>query len=412
MRVNGIIAEYNPFHNGHKFHIETAKAQTGADFTVVVMSGNFVQRGEPALMDKYTRAKMALLSGADLVLELPALFATASAEYFALGGVGLLDKLGVVDYLSFGSERGDIADLRSIATLLHENKAVIDEQIKDFLKQGHTYPQARAMAIKNVISTEFSSDMLDTFEDVLHSPNNILGIEYCKALLSLGSDIIPTTIKRVGGGYHDTKPGEPFGSALSIRNALACGKSMADLKPQIPEEAFALFEQAVTEKRFVDANDFSQALYYKLISECESGFEQYLDVTKEISDRIKNELCHYTNFTDFCQLLKTKDITYTRISRCLVHILLNITKAQMEQALKQGMIPYARILGFRKEAAPLLTAIKQKGQVPLISKLADTNDTLGESALNFLEHDLFCGKIYRGAAHWYSNEYSTPLIIL
>ncbi len=412
MKVNGIIAEYNPFHKGHKFHIETAKAQTGADFTVVVMSGNFVQRGEPALMDKYTRAKMALLSGADLVLELPALFATASAEYFALGGVSLLDKLGVVDYLSFGSECGDIAGLRSIATLLHKNKEVIDEQIKEFLKQGHTYPKARALAIKNVISTGISSDMLDTFENVLHSPNNILGIEYCKALLSLNSNITPTTIKREGAGYHDTKLDETFGSALSIRNALANGDELSILKSQIPEEFYALFEQMVLDNCTVDANDFSQALYYKLINECESGFEQYLDVTKEISDRIKNELCHYTNFTDFCQLLKTKDITYTRISRCLVHILLNITKMQMEQAIEQGIVSYARILGFRKEAAPLLTAIKQNGVVPLLSKLADAKEFLDEATLQALEHDIFCGKIYRGAAHWYPNEYSTPMIIL
>ena len=194
MRVNGIISEYNPFHNGHKYLLTESKKATSADYTVIVMSGNFVQRGAPALINKYKRAEMALQNGADLVLELPKYYATASAEYFAMGGISLLDKLGVVTNLSFGSECGDLAVLEKIARILVEEPNDYTILLRENLKKGQSYPTARTNAL-----LEYNADFGE-YKDVLSSPNNILGIEYLKALLKRKSSIQPYTLLRTGAG--------------------------------------------------------------------------------------------------------------------------------------------------------------------------------------------------------------------
>ncbi|MBR4277086.1 MAG: nucleotidyltransferase family protein, partial [Lachnospiraceae bacterium] len=197
MIVNGIIAEYNPFHNGHIAHLEKTKEQTNADYTIVAMSGNFVQRGAPAVVDKYVRTKMALEGGADLVLEIPTCYSTSSAEYFASAGVALLDKIGVVDYLSFGSESGDIEILNHIASILLEEPPEFSEYMQRYLREGYTYPLARNNAL-----IQYENSLFDATR-VLESPNNILAIEYIKAILRRESTITPFTIKRQGSNYHD-----------------------------------------------------------------------------------------------------------------------------------------------------------------------------------------------------------------
>src|SRR5690554_4412644 len=194
MKVVGIIAEYNPFHNGHQHHILEAKKQTGADYVIVVMSGNFVQRGAPSIINKYSRAKAALESGADLVFELPVIYSTASAQYFSLGAISLLDKLGLVDYVCFGSESGDIESLTYIAKYLHNNSYEYNKDINNLMKNGITFPEARQIAIKN------NNNTID--DNVISSPNNILGIEYIKAILELNSNIIPVSISRIESAYH------------------------------------------------------------------------------------------------------------------------------------------------------------------------------------------------------------------
>ena len=211
MKTVGIIAEYNPFHNGHAYHIRKAKELTHADYCVVVMSGDFVQRGAPAIMDKYLRAESALLNGADLVLELPVCYSISSAEHFARSSVALLDKLGVVDTLCFGSECGDIRVLTEFAQALTDESPVFKKTLDREIRIGHTYPQARNTAL------EISAPHLTSYINVLTSPNNILGIEYCKALLFWKSTIVPYTVKRAGSSYHDNSLDTGFCSALAIR---------------------------------------------------------------------------------------------------------------------------------------------------------------------------------------------------
>ena len=238
MKVVGIIAEYNPFHNGHLHHLQESIRLSLADYTIVVMSGNFMQRGTPALMDKYHRAKAALSCGADLVLELPAYYATGSAEYFALGGISLLDKLGVVSHLCFGSECGDLDFLSKVAQITSEESEAYQKCLQAHIKSGKSYPSARTAAIIEVCP-ELSSSVSG-----LTTPNNILGIEYLKALYRLNSNIEPYTIQRVSSHYHDQKLKESYSSASAIRNVIK-SEEFESLKSQaihISSQLYKLIE--------------------------------------------------------------------------------------------------------------------------------------------------------------------------
>ncbi len=454
MKVNGIIAEYNPFHNGHLYQLETSRKRTGADYTVVVMSGNFTQRGEAAILSKYVRTEMALRCGADLVLELPALFAAGSAEFFATGAAALLDRLGVVDYLCFGSECGNAKKLTELAKILAEEPEDFKRLLQGKLAQGMNFPAARASALQEAFPSAEDIDV------ILKAPNNILGLEYAKALLCRGSAIKLCTITRMGSGYHSDKIEGTYPSALSIRKALLCpsqscakipsGKETNNryqaipgsdpqvpealhspipealhspgpipeaLQGQMPEAALLLLGIALKSDTPIQNNDFSGLLHYKLLSEEAYGFEKYLDVSHDLSGRIQNLIYQYRDFDSFCNALKTKDMTYTRISRCLLHILLNITKEDLARSQALGWVPYARILGLRKSASPLLGAIKSNASVPLISKLADAGHILEGEPLQMLADDIRISHIYNSVIALKSgrpmrNEYATPIVVL
>lgn len=411
MRVNGIIAEYNPFHNGHGYHIDAAKKQNNADYTIIAMSGNFMQRGEPALIDKYKRAEMALLNGADLVLELPAFYSASSAEFFARGGVTLLDKLGVVDSLCFGSECGDVDVLRRIAEILADEPEKYVSSLRRYIKDGLSYPTARTNALLEYDPT------LSNFHDVLSSPNNILGMEYIKTLILRKSSIQPVTTKRIGSSYHDLRLGINQSSAKAIRQVLYNNQDLSCVREQMPESAYRIMEEFLRESRPVLSNDLSSVLLYKLLQEKDDGYEKYLDVSPELSDRIINHLYEFKDFESFCTLLKTKDMTHTRISRCLLHILLNIETKTMQAYRRKDYIPYARVLGFRKESSPLLTAIKEMSSIPMVTKLADAEDILNAPAYAMLERELKIDEIYQSVAATFAgvplkNELSKPIVIV
>lgn len=411
MKVNGIIAEYNPFHNGHQHHLEFAKERNHADYTIIAMSGNFVQRGAPALLDKYSRAQMALSCGADLVLELPTCYSASSAEYFATGAVSLLDKLGVVTHLCFGSECGDNDALKKIATIFLEEPEEYKEALQSFLKQGHTYPSARTWALLQY------DPSLSAYKDILSMPNNILGIEYVKALMRRGSKLIPDTSRRVGSDYHDKRLGTNQSSALAIRQAIFSRQDYDFLESQMPGSAYKIMAENLKQAYYIKSDDFSNILLYKLLADREEGYTGYLDVSDELSDRIRNNLYHFGSFENFCDLLKSKDVTYTRISRSLLHILLDMKKETLEHYKTLDYIPYARVLGFRKSATPLLSAIKEHSSIPLVTKLADADKQLSPSALAMLKDELRMSEIYAGVAaiktqQTMQNEYSTPIVIL
>ena len=411
MRVNGIIAEYNPFHNGHKYHLESSRLRTGADYTIVAMSGNFVQRGAPALVHKYARAQMALQNGADLVLEIPSFYACGSAEYFAHGAVTMLDRLGVVDNLCFGSECGQIDILMKIGDILAKEPESFRKRLNTRLAQGHSFPTARSLALMEECPSV--NDALDVFT----SPNNILGIEYIKSLIRRDSSIKPVTIKRAGAEYHEKRLCENNASALALRQSIFSGQALSSIKNHMPDNAFTILEHAFSQLQPMSTKDFSQLLLYKLLLEQAKGYEEYLDVNSDLSDKIRKMLYQYSDFDSFCDLLKSKNITHTRLSRCMMHILLNIYTDDIEQYKALDVVPYARVLGIKKDAAPLLSAIKQNSAIPMISKLADAHKILDEASLKMLEKDIQISHIYNAveAAKNQSpirNEYSTPIIVL
>ncbi len=394
MKTVGIIAEYNPFHNGHAYHIRKAKELTGADYCIVVMSGDFVQRGAPAMMDKYLRTRIALMNGADLVLELPAYYALGSAEYFAGGAVTLLDKLSVVDNLCFGSECGDVELLTTFARLLLHEDEVFKQTLDQCLRDGHSYPQARNAAI------EASAPHLTAHTNILSNPNNILGIEYCKALLKRESAVRPCTIRRTGAAYHDESMYADFCSARALREALKCSDTPGSILNQMPAAAHPLMKEQYLKTYPVFADDLSLLMHYRLLSEPSGEFTCYPDIDRELSDRIIKLLPQYQDFPSFCDLLKSKNRTYTRISRSLLHILLEIYREDLACYLAKDQIFYARMLGFRESAGPLLSAIKQKTAVPLLSKLADAGNLLTPTGMHMLEKDIYASHVYQSIVRY------------
>lgn len=410
-KANGIVAEYNPFHNGHLFQLTDAREKTGADYTIVVMSGNFTQRGTPALINKYDRARMALQCGADLVLELPILYAASSAEFFATGAVSMLDKLGVTDYLCFGSECGDLTILQHIADILAKEPPEYTSHLKSSLRQGMSYPIARTDAL---IHTDPS---LNDCDDILKSANNILAIEYLKALKRRKSSILPVTTLRNTSGYHDRMMNQYFSSALALRQAVYDNCDPGIFASQMPPQAYEILADALQNQSVLQLNDLSSQLHYKLLSLTDTGYSQYLDVSEDLSDRIRKHLYHFKDYRSFCDLLKTKELTYTRISRCLLHILLDITKEDMILAKEHDYICYARVLGFQRDAAPLLSEIKKRSSIPMITKLSDAENNLPEDVFAYLKKEQRMNTIYAGCMSNHSaqpmqNEYSTPLVIL
>lgn len=412
MKVCGIIAEYNPFHNGHLHHIRESVRLSNSDFTIVVMSGNFMQRGTPALMDKYYRTKAALSCGADLVLELPSYYAAGSAEYFALGEISLLDKLGVVTHLCFGSECGDLGFLSTVAGITGDESDAYQKCLQSHIKSGKSFPSARTAAILEVCP-ELSSSISE-----LTSPNNILGIEYIKAIQKLNSSILPITLKRCGSDYHDIRLGVNQSSATAIRQAIYSKVHPEDLKNQMPESSFQILSDYMRENKPVFLQDLSEILYYKLLTERDNGFTDYIDVSQSLSDRICKNLYAFDGFEAFCDLLKTKDVTYSRISRCLLHILLDMRKIELEHYINElGITPYARILGFRKSSATLLKEISKASAIPLITKLADAQNILSDDAYSMLRKEILINDIYSSIRASKSktpmiNEYSTPIVIV
>lgn len=410
MKTVGLITEYNPFHKGHLYHLNKAKELTGADRAIVVMSGDFVQRGVPAITDKFTRAHMALAEGADLVLELPCIYATSSAEYFALGAVSLLTKLECVDYLCFGSECGDISLLSHIADFLLEEPLEYQAALRTYIQSGKSYPAARLAAL-----TDTCSEDSVLLKALLTSPNNILALEYLKALKKLQSSIIPFTIQRVGADYHADQLASDFSSATALRKAILTeGNNPLLLHQQVPPHAAQILTNALADDNAVNPNDFSAFLSYALLMNKEH-LNSYLDVDSDLADRIVKMLPKYTDYTSFASLLKTKAYTHTRITRSLCHILLDIQKEHMSTYLSEGICFYAKTLGFRREASPLFKVLKEQSTIPLITKLSKASSVLSATGQTMFLQDLKASEIYHSRPQKKRpayNEYTRPLIIL
>ena len=405
MKIVGLITEYNPFHAGHLYHMQQARKLTGADYCVVLMSGSFVQRGEPAIFDKYRRTKAALLAGADLVLEMPVAFSTASAHEFAAYGVALLSAIGV-DAVVFGSECGQIEFLKQAASALNHESAEFQERLRKGLKAGLTYPQARAKAL----------EMEDTWASVLTSPNNILGIEYLRAAEDLHSPMEFYTISRKGSGYHeDTLADANFPSASAIRgiirNSLSKDKDLLDiLASHLPAVTHPAYTGAVPV--FVD--DFS-GLLNATVLQMQATFS-IADLSPELAARLTKPPYFPLSFEERIQALKTRQLTYTRVSRALLHLVLGMREEDISRWKDEGYALYARILGFRRQSSPLLSCLHKKSSIPLITKMADAAQSLAPSALALLEQEVYASHLYQTVrmkrSGVFQNEYTEGLVFV
>ena len=412
MKIVGIIAEFNPFHNGHRRIFEKAR-ESGADHIVVVMSGDYVQRGLPAITDKFTRCAYALDQGADLVLELPIYYSLGSAEFFASGAISVLNHLGCVDTLLFGSEYEDISTTMEVAKILLEEPVEYTSQLKKASKEGLSYPAARQKALTSVLPS------LSDKSDLIVSPNNILGIEYTKALLRSGSTIEPMTISRSDNGYSSTVlPSEgSFASATSIREILFqknSAESKEILAPFLPESVLEnlVNYNEITGYSYGSSNAFSDLLKYKLMLERYEGYGQYWDINEDLSAKIANHLNDYTGFEEFALSLKSKDITYTRLCRSLMHILFNMTDDKVASYQQDNYTTYLRVLGLKRASSGLLKNINSNSDKPLIQNLRKAGLSLTDLEKQLLNETVAASSIY-DFCHCKNakNEYSKEIVL-
>lgn len=341
MKIAAFICELNPLHEGHCHFISEARRKTGADYLIALMSGDFVQRGEPAVLPMHERAECALHAGADLVLQLPDVYACASAQYFAEGGVRLLDSLNCVDALCFGAECADGELLFKTVDLLNSFHKDMQPLIRKHLTEGMTYASARSKALEDLLR-EHEPALADQVSDLMRAPNNQLALAYLQAMHSIHSSMTPCTVPRDPG----------FKSSSQIRRELFNDTSSASEDP------------------YLIADDFSLLLKDRLLRSDADALSDYLDVTPDLAHRIKNKQNEFLSWSQFTDLLHTKEMTRARISRCLCHILLGIRKDDLSRDIR-----YLRILGFNRKAAPLLSYLKECSALPLITKQdADQRD--------------------------------------
>ncbi|MBR5302595.1 MAG: nucleotidyltransferase family protein [Clostridia bacterium] len=370
MQVCGVICEYNPFHKGHALHLEKARALCGADYIVCVMSGSVTQRGVFALHDKWTRARMALMSGADLVLELPARFSAAPAPEFASGGVSLLSSLGVVTHLSFGCEAQALPQLEAAARLLDDESPAFRASLRAHLDQGLPYPRARALAAQQAAGID---------SELIALPNASLAIEYLHAL---PDHIRPVPVVREGSGYHDASL-SALSSATAIRAALRRG-DLANALAAVPHAG--LLEQAQAHGDFHEEESLTMALLYRLRTMSPQALRAIAGMEEGLEHRFLAAAHTARTRDELILSVKSKRYTYARLSRICLNILLGVTR----NFTAENAVPtYARVLGFRREATPLLRAIKENASVPLVTKAADFNRADPLFSLDIRAQDLW-----------------------
>ncbi|MGX9133559.1 nucleotidyltransferase [Rummeliibacillus sp. JY-2-4R] len=368
MIATGVIVEYNPFHNGHLYHIKQSREHTDADVMIAVMSGHFLQRGEPAFVDKWTRTKMALESGADLVIELPYVFATAQASEFAKGGVLLLEALQC-DYFSFGSEQGDIMPFLDTYSLLTTRRAEFQQSIKEHVKSGLSYPQSLNIAYQQLIP---NSDV--TYAD-LTKPNNILGYHYVENSMKYHTKVKPVTIKRIQAGYHDAiSEGTTIASATGIRQAILDQDSINSVTTFLPEASFNELTKWYNEyHHFASWELFWPLLKFSILRLKPEQIASYAEVTEGIEFLILEAAKDCNDFSSFMQKVKSKRYTWTRIQRMLTHIFTNFTWQQLRSS---NLPSYIRLLGMTQNGQRYLSERKKSFTLPLISRVASSSDSM------------------------------------
>jgi len=353
LKTLGIITEYNPFHNGHKYHLEKSKEISNSDAIICVMSGHFLQRGTPAIMDKWTRTRNAIENGVDLVIELPTVYSMNSAEFFAKGSVEILNSLNIVNTLSFGSENGNIEPFLKTGKIFSDEPKEFKSLLKKHLSDGIVFPKARELALK---------EYLEENSVINSKPNNILGIEYSKAIFSTSSNIELKTITRTSNDYHDNTLTGNISSATAIRNTIKSNMNFNDIKNSIPKSTYDSFVKNKDDLVFRD--DFEDLIFYKIRSMNLTELKNIHDITEGLENRIKKAALETETLEELILKIKTKRYTYTRIQRILFKILLDIKKDNIYHSPR-----YIRVLGFNKKGQNLIKQINEKSDIPVITNL-------------------------------------------
>lgn len=380
MKSVGVVVEYNPFHNGHAFHLEESKKATGADIVIAAMSGNFLQRGEPALVSKWTRAKMALSSGVDIVFELPYQYASQQAEIFANGSVSLLSSAGC-NTICFGSESGNIDAFEKTYLFMQENDTLFQQKVQEHIQKGISYPRALSLAFHDLGA---DNSLID-----LSKPNNILGFQYVKAAKRQKQPINMYTVTRKSAGYHDADfNSDTIASATSIRKALFSDRQELDeIQPFVP---YSSFEQLLEYKKiygvFHHWELYWPFLKFRLLQSSPDELRTIYEVEEGIENRLLSQVVDADSFFNFMNRIKTKRYTWTRLQRICLHILVNAKKTEM--GLTGDQVPYLRLLGMTERGREYLNQQKHQFTAPLISKVSSYKGSE-------MELDLRASKIYQ-----------------
>lgn len=387
-KVLGIVAEYNPFHNGHLFHLEESKKITGATYTIAVMSGNFTQRGSTSLIDKWSKAKSAIENGIDLVIELPVLYSISSAENFAEGAIKILNSLGVVDYISFGAETSNIDILDKVADILYREPKEFKAILSHELEKGISFPKARENALLMYLND------IKTYSSILSSPNNILGIEYLKALKKYKSSIIPVCIHRYEAEYNDISYTGNIASSTAIRNIVK-NNGLNILGNLMPPQSYSSLIDSIKVGHVVpDISVFEREIIYNLRKMSLADVADLPDVNEGLENAIKNAANSCNSIVEFLNIIKSKRYTNTRIQRILLYSLLGITKKDMQISKKVN--PYIRVLGFNERGKFIVSEVaKANPSLPIITSVKKFVDTNRNKNLNILlEKDIWATNVY------------------
>lgn len=391
-RVLGIIAEYNPFHNGHMYHLQKAKEQSGAQYCICVMSGNFVQRGNTSIVNKWKKAEMALLNGVDLVIELPTIYSVASAEGFSLGAIKLLNNLKIVDAISFGTETSDFAALNNISSIVNEEPMKYKSILNSELKKGLSFPKARENALMLYLNDN------KRYDNILNTPNNILAIEYLKALKKIKSTVQPIPVKREKVYYNDNVIVDEFASATAIRKLLK-NEEFSEIRKVVPKSTYQILKKETEFGNVVlDLSRYEKEIIYNLRRMTVSEIAELPDVNEGLEHSLKNAANYSNDITNLINIVKTKRYTVTRIQRILICALLGITKRDVGMAKKTE--PYIRVLGFNEKGKELISRINKQNPkatvITSVKKFQDKNNNNKNSKIykRLLDIDIFSTNVY------------------
>ena len=395
MNLLGLIVEYNPFHNGHLYHLQKSKEITKATHTIAIMSGSFLQRGEPALIDKYTRAEMAVKNGVDLVVELPTLYACQSAEIFSHGAITTLNSLNCVNSICFGSEEGNIDTLQTISKILVQEPEEFKLLLKSYLDEGLVFPTARSKALYKYINNNKLINLTeDKLQSILNSSNNILGIEYIKSLLRLNSPINAFTINRIVSQYNSSDISNNICSATAIRNSLKDNSNMDTLQKVVPKPTY----DEINNKIKSNFNPVFDYMFYDLLKGCIirdfENLDNYFEVKEGIENKIYANIFKCNTLDELISSTKSKRYTLTKIKRTLNNILLGIEKEDVMKTKNLCKMPYIRVLAFNDKGREIIKKIKDSSDIEIITKFSKV-DHIDDPIFNTLiKYDIKSSNIY------------------